>query len=735
MKILVVTSLYPPHALGGYELSCQDVVRRWRSNGHEVVVLTTSTRLPGVANVTVEPDIYRDLAWYWADHELRRPPPLKRWLMERANDKRLDELLDTMRPDVVSLWAMGGMSMSLVSRCVERGQPMVAVVEDDWLTYGPNVDAWTAAWSRRPRWIGQVAARLSGVPTAPPSLPPSVTVAFASDYLRDRAATTGAVGFTTAEIIPLGIDATDFPLQPVKPRPWRGRLLCVGRIEARKGFDVAVRALAELPDVTLRLVGPSNGHLADLMSLARELGVAERVSSEVVRREQLASTYADSDAVLFLSRWDEPFGLVPLEAMSQATPVIATRRGGSAEFLVDGVNCLEVGIDDPGAVAQAVRRLAENLSLRERLSGGGAETAVRFDVRDFADRLEALHAQAAKATTSPVVAAVESTVKSPGYDGPAPEVSVVVSTHGRAGLLSGLLDTLERQSGIDAEVVIADNGSGDETRELLAARTPVTSLRLLAIRVAYHDGPGVPRNTAASLARAPLLAFTDDDCLPTSDWLRELVSGFDTPTVTIVQGRTEPEPATWQGPWSRSLNVTSPSGLFETANLACRRDGFIEVGGFSPRRMLTGRAFAEDAQLGAALARRGEARFRSSALVHHRVMPGTYRDLLVERTRLAGFPDLVNQVPELRRGLIGGLFLNQRTLATDTAVAAAATAVLRRRSGPLLAAAPWAMLCWRGAAGRPGKPRAVRATQIAAADLVGLAALVRGSLRARRTVL
>jgi glycosyltransferase involved in cell wall biosynthesis len=317
--------------------------------------------------------------------------------MERANLQRLDALLDATQPDVVSLWAMGGMSMSLVSRCLHRRQPMVAVIEDDWLTYGPKVDAWSAAWSRRPPLLGRIGARLSGVPTKPPTLPPSVVAAFASGYLQVRAAETGIVGYNAAEVVPLGIDTADFPLRPAEPRPWRGRLLGVGRIEPRKGFDIAVRALAELPDTTLQLVGPSNGHLSDLMTIAREAGVAERVSSDVVPRDRLAATYAGADALLFLSRWDEPFGLVPLEAMSQATPVVATRRGGSAEFLVDGVNCLEVGIDDPAAVAVAVRRLAESPQLRERLARGGTETAANYDVQRFADRLEDVHRCAVEA--------------------------------------------------------------------------------------------------------------------------------------------------------------------------------------------------------------------------------------------------------------------------------------------------------------------------------------------------
>lgn len=392
--MLCLINLYPPHALGGYELSCQDVVHRWRAAGHQVSVVTTTTRLADVAGDD-EPDVHRVLEWYWADHRVQRPSPLTRLRIERANRRRLANLLERYRPDVVSVWAMGCMSLSLLSVCLDRGRPMTVVAADDWLSYGPRADAWLSAWARRPAAVRRFAAQVSGVPTQPPALSADVPVAFVSDFIRQQAAVTaGAISFSTSEIVPPGIDREDFPAQPRAERPWRGRLLCVGRIEPRKGFDIAVRALAQLPDATLRLVGPSTDHLDHLRTLAAELGVADRLAAEVAPRAELAAVYRGADALLFPSRWDEPFGLVPLEAMSQATPVVATRRGGSAEFLVDGVNCLAVDRDDPAAVAAAVARLAADPALRQRLTTGGIETAARYDVDGYADRLEALHQDA-----------------------------------------------------------------------------------------------------------------------------------------------------------------------------------------------------------------------------------------------------------------------------------------------------------------------------------------------------
>ncbi len=398
MRILVLTNLYPPHALGGYELSCHDTVERWREAGHEVAVLTTATTFHDPAADPPQPHVRRVLEWYWADHRITRPSPRVRFELERGNQRRLAEALAEVAPDVVSVWAMGGMSLGLLSTCVARQVPLVAVIEDDWLVYAADVDAWTGAWSRRPAWLGALVARVSGLPTRAPTLPPDAMVAFASDYLRIRARAEATVGFRRSSVVPLGTDPTDFPSRRPGDRPWRGRLLMVGRVEPRKGFDIAVRALAELPDeVTLRIVGGCDErHRGELVALAREVGVADRIGFDgLVARHDLAAVYAESDALLFLSRWEEPFGLVPLEAMTQAVPVVAIRRGGAAEFLADGLNCIEVPVDDPPAVAAAVRALAGDEGLRRRLVNAGLTTSAAYRVDRFASELEALHVAAA----------------------------------------------------------------------------------------------------------------------------------------------------------------------------------------------------------------------------------------------------------------------------------------------------------------------------------------------------
>ncbi|MDX6219036.1 MAG: glycogen synthase, partial [Frankiales bacterium] len=84
MRVLVLSNLYPPNALGGYEMSCRDVVERWRAAGHDVVVLTTAETVRGTVEPAVpEPHVRRELRWWWHEHRFVRPPWRERLRVEK----------------------------------------------------------------------------------------------------------------------------------------------------------------------------------------------------------------------------------------------------------------------------------------------------------------------------------------------------------------------------------------------------------------------------------------------------------------------------------------------------------------------------------------------------------------------------------------------------------------------------------------------------------------------------
>ncbi|HEY2557517.1 MAG TPA: glycosyltransferase, partial [Diaminobutyricibacter sp.] len=226
--------MYPPHYLGGYELIAWDVMRRWTARGHDVQVLTTDMRLPGVDEGD-EPDVDRTLRFYWDDHELLSPPLHQRFAVERHNQSELRRVLDSFRPDVVSIWNMGAMSLGLLTTLERRRVPMVLNICDDWLCYGPNLDAWLRLFPHRQR-VGRLIAGLTRVPTTLPRLS-DAAYCFISDFTRQYAHEHAwrGIDIDIESVVYSGIDRADFPLTTPQTSEWRGRVLYVGRVDDRKG--------------------------------------------------------------------------------------------------------------------------------------------------------------------------------------------------------------------------------------------------------------------------------------------------------------------------------------------------------------------------------------------------------------------------------------------------------------------------------------------------------------------
>ena len=386
MRILTVGLRYPPHHLGGYELICEGVVHAAARRGHDVLVLTSDLRLPGVAAAD-EPAVRRSLRSY-LDAAGQQPAalrPIQRLARERANAVVFERTLRDFAPDVVAWWGMGGMSLSLIERLRRHGVPSVFVIQDDWLSYGFQVDSWTRM-SARLRPLAPVLEPLAGIPMRY-CLECAGRFLFNSQHTRAAAACAG-LRPPDSDVVTSGVQPRYLTAAPLGP--WRWRLLCVGRLVPEKGVDVAVAALAQLPaQATLTIAGSGNhAYEASLAEQAQALGAGERVKLlGSVDAAALPALYAAADAVLFPIRWEEPWGLVPLEAMGMGRPLVAVARGGASTYLRDEDNALLIEPDDPHAVASAVRRLAGDERLRARLREGGLRTAAEHTAERYEQRV------------------------------------------------------------------------------------------------------------------------------------------------------------------------------------------------------------------------------------------------------------------------------------------------------------------------------------------------------------
>jgi glycosyltransferase involved in cell wall biosynthesis len=385
LRILTVGNMYPPHHAGGYELMWQAAVRHARSLGHQVRILTSDYRA-AADEPESDPDVHRTLRWYWDLERYQFPElnPMQRLRLERHNARELQGHVSDFEPDIVSWWSMGCMSLSPIELVRRAGIPAVFVVHDDWLVYGPYRDQWLRMWRGKSRMLAPIAERLLGLPTAV-DVAAEGRFVFNSNYTLGAARRAGVQPASTTVVYP-GVEERF--RKPLPPGLWGWRLLYVGRIDRQKGVDTAVRALAELPpESTLVVWGTGDErYVAEMKALAEDLALGDRVRFAGWAGEQeLLTGYENADAVVFPVRWEEPFGLVPLEAMGLGRPVIATARGGSAEFLRDEENALVIDADDPAGLARAVERLAADKALRDRLLEGGQATAARFTLERFAE--------------------------------------------------------------------------------------------------------------------------------------------------------------------------------------------------------------------------------------------------------------------------------------------------------------------------------------------------------------
>jgi glycosyltransferase involved in cell wall biosynthesis len=160
------------------------------------------------------------------------------------------------------------------------------------------------------------------------------------------------------------------------------RLLVVTRLHPVKGVDVAIRALARLPDerAVLRIIGEGKEpYVGQLRSLADELGVADRIEwAGKVPREQLPDEYWQADLLLMPSRY-EAFGIVLIEAMAAGLPIVASSVGGIPHVTCNGKCAKLVQPECPKALAIAIASLSNDPREAELLRREGAKRALDFD--------------------------------------------------------------------------------------------------------------------------------------------------------------------------------------------------------------------------------------------------------------------------------------------------------------------------------------------------------------------
>jgi glycosyltransferase involved in cell wall biosynthesis len=217
----------------------------------------------------------------------------------------------------------------------------------------------------------------------------------------------------------LGVDTTCFHPQ-VAPDPElaalpRPLIVHPSRLLRWKGPHVSLAAFtkvrAAVPGATLVLpdVAPAVGDPTEVHALRRELGErAEEagVTASVVFRSfpvtAMPGVLAAADVVWYPTTADEPFGLVPIEAMAAGVPVVASRSGGMVESVEHGRSGFLVARSDPAELADTTLRLLDDADLRRRIVAGGLARAERFSMARHVGELLAVYGSVLSKRTGPM---------------------------------------------------------------------------------------------------------------------------------------------------------------------------------------------------------------------------------------------------------------------------------------------------------------------------------------------
>jgi glycosyltransferase involved in cell wall biosynthesis len=399
VKILVISNLFPPHALGGYEILCAQICGILQERGHDIFVLTSDHRVTpdqeGQGQSKSAFDVHRSLQLYLPFGEPAALLRRRRHQVGKRNYRTAGDVIQRIKPDLVFIWSQLRLTLGAARASQDSGVPTAYTFNDDHLAgYLP------AQLKASPRdWLRFIADRF---------IFPDITLrglqlhhlTCISQRLKTDLLARG-LPIDNAKVIYQGIPVEQFPC---KEKPGRinapARLLYVGQLHDYKGVHTLVEAAQQLakPDtglpLTVTIIGAGDEeYAAHLKNLAAGPAVVEFGGR--VAHAELPRIYREHDIFVFPSIWVEPFGLTHLEAMASGTPVISTAHGGHGEFLRDGENALVFEKENSEQLAQKIMRVISDDKLSHHLAAEARAMVERnFTLERYATDLESFLYQA-----------------------------------------------------------------------------------------------------------------------------------------------------------------------------------------------------------------------------------------------------------------------------------------------------------------------------------------------------
>jgi len=365
-KILIVSHLYPPFSLGGYEMRCSQMAKALKDRGYEVCVVTSSY---GGGNPQKKPEFIEGIKVYRALHDYGYTHITStRWERIKRLHQQYDDMLSFSRiaeefsPDIINWWHLGGLCKGILAYPTHRGIPDVHWIEDTWMnslwddergdSFGWD-RFWQGRWGPKFQWplfrfpakILRGLAQKKGISFSFKNLK-SDFACFSCEFQREINAKK-RIQFKDSSVIYGGSKVDKFYCQRdwtyVLSRENPVRLLYIAAITESRKLDILLEALEKMEEnhrkkFSLTVVGkPPVKECEAYYNNMQEKVKRGSLSKNIIFLGQrpyneLTKIYKNHDLLIFTSARPEGIPNAVLEAMLSGLCVLSTGVGGTGDI-------------------------------------------------------------------------------------------------------------------------------------------------------------------------------------------------------------------------------------------------------------------------------------------------------------------------------------------------------------------------------------------------------------------
>jgi glycogen synthase len=372
MNLLMISNVYPPGFVGGYELGALECAQGLLAAGHKINVLT-SDYFQDDAGELGALNVERSLECHHVSHRLSSDQAelavAEGFYASYANIRKIGSAIRRLDPDVVLLWNLMGLgTLGIIEFLQAIGIPIVLVLMDNVFS---KVDRSTDVFGKYAAIFG------------PPRFGAATKVIAISDNVMNEVRET--LGFTPADVsyVPAWVHASHTVAEPAcREEGASVRFVVCSRVAPHKGVDIIADAAEELVSrgesaFSIDVYGA--GQVAPFLQRVQSkgLGAYIRYLGSKPKAEMLA-LFPQYDALLFPTWGREPFGFNVSEAAGAGCFSIMTAGIGASEWFVDNVDCIKIARTAQDLAGAMHRTIHMQDDERRQMRGAALRTAKRY---------------------------------------------------------------------------------------------------------------------------------------------------------------------------------------------------------------------------------------------------------------------------------------------------------------------------------------------------------------------